>query len=372
MRTLYIDRDPETFRDIALHLQGYHITPRDGEHFVKLFADAQFYSLPRLTKQLFKSDIFISIGGVPFRIPRDSFSAPGNSPNYFSLGFAQWFSTPSEVFPGLDRNALLRPPSISPPAVPNKSGDVFAELMRMLQGYEVEIRSPAHRANLLRDARYFHLKGLEQHLVDCQISFNLARQHHEILIRLEDIRQSGVGVLPDARASEAPDDVNPSTAESSKSGSVTYARPYTDDARIPHHLVLETSAAEHATLTLLRLPPTTAATTALVAFHGDTLRRVTALLTIAATKIGLDPPSSSSLSEPISARLDGATSLVLDGRDVDSDAVQSSGEWVVRRAQWRVRIEGGAEGVRGVLYAVKIEACTLERGRNAARAFLGA
>jgi len=44
VRTLYIDRDPDTFRDIALHLQGYHITPRDGEHFVKLYADAQFYS----------------------------------------------------------------------------------------------------------------------------------------------------------------------------------------------------------------------------------------------------------------------------------------------------------------------------------------
>lgn len=44
MRTLYIDRDPDTFRDIALHLQGYHIAPRDGEHFVKLYADAQFYS----------------------------------------------------------------------------------------------------------------------------------------------------------------------------------------------------------------------------------------------------------------------------------------------------------------------------------------
>jgi hypothetical protein len=44
VRTLYIDRDPETFRDIALHLQGYHITPKDSEQFVKLFADAQFYS----------------------------------------------------------------------------------------------------------------------------------------------------------------------------------------------------------------------------------------------------------------------------------------------------------------------------------------
>ena len=44
VKTLYIDRDPITFRDIALHLQGYHIQPRDGTHFVRLFADAQFYS----------------------------------------------------------------------------------------------------------------------------------------------------------------------------------------------------------------------------------------------------------------------------------------------------------------------------------------
>jgi hypothetical protein len=43
IRTLYIDRDPGTFRDIAQHLQGYHIQPRDGAHFVRLFADAQFY-----------------------------------------------------------------------------------------------------------------------------------------------------------------------------------------------------------------------------------------------------------------------------------------------------------------------------------------
>lgn len=44
IRTLYIDRDPMTFQDIALHLQGYHVHPRDATHFVRLFADAQFYS----------------------------------------------------------------------------------------------------------------------------------------------------------------------------------------------------------------------------------------------------------------------------------------------------------------------------------------
>ena len=44
VRTLYIDRDPATFCDISLHLQGYHIEPRDGSHFVKLLVDAQFFS----------------------------------------------------------------------------------------------------------------------------------------------------------------------------------------------------------------------------------------------------------------------------------------------------------------------------------------
>ena len=44
IKTLYIDRDPVTFKDISLHLQGYHIEPRDGKHFVRLFADAKFYT----------------------------------------------------------------------------------------------------------------------------------------------------------------------------------------------------------------------------------------------------------------------------------------------------------------------------------------
>ena len=43
MRTLYIDRDAVTFRDIALHLQGYRLTIRDSTHFARVFADAQFY-----------------------------------------------------------------------------------------------------------------------------------------------------------------------------------------------------------------------------------------------------------------------------------------------------------------------------------------
>ncbi|KAJ5485738.1 hypothetical protein N7530_000038 [Penicillium desertorum] len=115
IRTLYIDRDPTTFREIARHLQGYHVRPQDGAQFVKLFADAQFYTLPRLMSQLFESECFIQIGDRHFQIPRDIFSGPGDSPNFFTLGFAAFFASPSEVFPGLDRQGLLRPPAIIPP-----------------------------------------------------------------------------------------------------------------------------------------------------------------------------------------------------------------------------------------------------------------
>ncbi|KAJ5849072.1 hypothetical protein N7534_007761 [Penicillium rubens] len=115
IRTLYIDRDPATFREIARHLQGYYVRPQDGAQFVKLFADAQFYTLPRLMSQLFESECFIQIGDRHFQIPRDIFSGPGDSRNFFTLGFAAFFASPSEVFPGLDRQGLLRPPAIIPP-----------------------------------------------------------------------------------------------------------------------------------------------------------------------------------------------------------------------------------------------------------------
>ncbi|KAH7109838.1 hypothetical protein B0J11DRAFT_233886 [Dendryphion nanum] len=317
LRTLYIDRDPDTFRDIALHLQGYHIIPRDGEHYVKLFADAQFYSLPRLTKQLFSTDIFVRIGGRPFQIPRDIFSSPGDSPNYFSLGFAQFFSTPTEVFPGLDRNALLRPPSISPPIIPNKNGDIFAELIKILQGYKIEIRNEEHRAQLLRDARYFHLKGLEQRLIPCEISYNLSRNQSEILIRLEDIRQSGVSFKPDGQssitssnsgsgstavsisgASPDPSASKPTSPAVSTGGShyrgglVSYARPYTDDHANHNILILEISGSEHTTLHLPSYAPTVSSSSSptldlRTTFHATTLARITSLFSVIASKMGL-------------------------------------------------------------------------------------
>ncbi|KAK1772777.1 hypothetical protein QBC33DRAFT_484079 [Phialemonium atrogriseum] len=404
IRTLYIDRDPVTFTDISLHLQGYHVTPRDGTHFVRLFADAQFYSLPKLISQLYEESIFMSIGHREFQIPRDLFNAPGNSPNYFSLGFAMFFSSPHDLFPGLDREGLLRPPSILPPSVPGRSAETFAELLHLLRGYPVHIRDEEHRESLLRDCRYFNFKGLEQRLIPHAIAFNQARRRDEIALRLEHILKSGVGVSPEP----APNDP--------LAGWVTYARPYVDDR--PAELVLEIGGEA----TRLHRSSMRAE------FFRDARARLPRLFELVIAKASQhqhphqhhQPSSQPAAAEDnlVPVLLDGETSIVLDGRpwmpagaaddeedpmteglgglDVamaESDAgvaaaagpfrkrrrTQSRHDgggaeaWVVRTGQWRLRVRSarnGRAGVECVLVAVKLDAVSSERARNASRGFL--
>ncbi|KAI9732826.1 MAG: hypothetical protein M1834_003764 [Cirrosporium novae-zelandiae] len=288
VRTLYIDRDPITFQDIAQHLQGYHICPRDGTHFVKIFADAQFYSLPRLISQLYDSAICMRIGDRDFCIPKDIFSSPGDSPNFFSLGFAVFFSTPSEVFPGLNNYGLLRPPSILPPEVPNRSADVFAQLLHMLRGYPVQIKNEDHRKELLRDCRYFHLRGLEQKLIAHAIEYNPFRRVEEITIHLEDVRQSGLSIC----SSNSDSRYEFSTPTPPSTSFVTYARPFVDSH--PYDLIIDLP--ESTTILKSRLcsasprqgiiPPIPIISYSLT-FHQPTLARIASLLNLLATKLNL-------------------------------------------------------------------------------------
>lgn len=426
IRTLYIDRDPVTFTDISLHLQGYHVQPRDGTHFVRLFADAQFYSLPKLISQLYDESIFMSIGHKEFQIPRDLFTDPGNSPNYFSLGFAIFFSKPGEVFPGLDREGLLRPPSILPPSVPGRSADVFEELLHLLRGYPVHIRNETHRQTLLRDCRYFNFKGLEQRLIPHSISYNQSRRREEIVLRLEDILKSGITVAPEP------------TVADPLAGWVNYARPYVDTQS--YQLILEIGGeASKLHLSSMR-----------VEFFRDAKTRIARLFEVIATKLNLPPttvplgllmaqggassqpatPGNTPLSDDlVRVVLDPEASIVLDGKPrgppsstpsqqllsaVDeagpsppgdefspasmsgaSSAAQqqptrkrrrvdqeSSGsgygaaaadEWIIRTGQWRLLIRGvknGKSAVECVLVAVKLDAMSSEQARNAARGFL--
>ncbi|KZF23956.1 hypothetical protein L228DRAFT_85816 [Xylona heveae TC161] len=422
IRTLYIDRDPVVFRDISLHLQGYYVQPRDVTHYVKLFSDAQFYSLPRLISQLFESEIFVEIGGRSFQIPRDIFSGPGDSPNFFSLGFGLFFSTPARTFPGLDRVGLLRPPSIQPPNVPNRSADTFADLIHLLRGYPVHIRNEEHRAELIRDCRYFHLRGLEQKLIPHHISFNAQRHRSEIVIRLEDVKPSGILVK---------DDPLPAVNQASPIAWVNYARPFADGAS--YELVLQISGES----TRLNVGARRAD------FHGKDKARISSLFQVIANKMNLPvnqplgllmmsgggvakqpvSPGNTPLSEDlVKIQVDKHADIILDGEpyrmdhEVDEDdsglptsgpagttpspgwsgprvgqspvsqakagkkikrrdSREEAGEWIVRTGQWRLRVQPcQEEAARGrmelVLVAVKLDAYSGQLGRNRQRPFL--
>ncbi|KAI5801120.1 hypothetical protein EDC01DRAFT_716380 [Geopyxis carbonaria] len=467
VKPLYIDRDPETFRDIVRHLQGYHIAPRDGPHFVRLFADAQFYRIPKLMSQLFESEIFISIGSQHFQINRDLFNSPGNSPNYFTLGFAVFFSSPGEVFPGLNREGLLRPPSILPPEVPGRSAEIFREILHLLRGYPVQIRSPEHRQQLLRDCKYFHLKGLEQTLIPHEISYNPKRGRHEILIRLEDIKPSGISFCADHPAPPPDGSGRPVYVP----GWVHYARPYVDEQ--PRELILEISG-EHTHIDWRH---------SRAEFIGTTNQLITGLLQVITNKLALpistewpmglkmiermnnvntsstgpSSPGNTPLSDDkvkvhlgpecyismdgeefydregiptVEIERENATSIdagVFDGR-TGSDtgrsegvggggggaspiiwpnsqygslsrpastksqsvgpsshprkrlkrkgSMEEGGEWMIKRGQWRLRIQtvhgpdGRATRLEAIMVGVKLEAFSGEHGRNSSRAFL--
>lgn len=367
--------------------------------------------------QLFETEIFIQIGDRHFQIPRDIFSDPGNSPNFFSLGFAVFFASPDEVFPGLDRQGLLRPPSIVPPSVPSRSAEVFAQLLHFLRGYPVHVENEDHRAELLRDCRYFHLRGLEQKLIAHEIRYNSQRQKSEISLRIEDIRPSGVQFLQD----ESPQ------ALSWSSGWVHYARPFVDDE--PYELIMEIGD-ESTILDLNTMRPE---------FSGLTKARISSLLQVIANKINLaanttsDPTSAPADSGPqtdnqkraalsddavwglvdrdADVRLDGEPYIVDGGlqggtrttksantdhttrnghnpsnRAAGADSEPSSkrkranaddrGQWIIRRGQWRLRAQpdprpGDASRVDLVLVAVKLDAFTEPRTRNMGRQFLG-
>lgn len=379
--------------------------------------------MPRLISQLYEESIFISIGNREFKIPKDIFSDPGNSPNYFSLGFAVFFSSPTEVFPGLNRDGLLRPPSILPPSVPNRSADTFQEILHLLSGYPLQIKNEDHRAELLRDCRYFHLKGLEQKLIRHTISYNLARGKEEITLRIEDIRQSGISVSAPAPPSTSTTPTEPQHTY------VNYARPFIDTK--PRDLVLEIGSS----LSSLHFPPSsnnppssspTTTTQAKVTFHLDAKTRISRLFEVLATKLnlpttqplGLLMKTGGASSQPASpgntALNDGNGDLVgvvldfgeadvwLDGkalnanfmvheedegprkkRKLDVDGSGSGGGgvegtiWIIKTAQWRLRIQHSSKGsqngkvrVECVLVAVKIDAVSGEKGWNSTRGFL--
>jgi hypothetical protein len=365
--------------------------------------------VPRLTQQLFKSDIFIQIGGRDFQLPRNLFSAPGDQPNYFSLGFAHFFSTSADQqFPGEEgAQTLLRPRALLPPSVPNKDSDIFADLLAILQGYDVDIKDEAHRAKLIRDAKYFHLKGLEQKLLPATITYNLLRDRAEILMKLEDLRQSGITFIPDSTIPAAVD-ANPQQRANEQSGYIAYQRPFIDE--IARELIVETAGPQENA----RIDPL--AKRAL--FTGEVRAKMTSFFSVVSSKMGLpstvplglmlmtsgggvarqpiSPANSGISDEWVKVGMDRGTHLILNGREIawaqDSDDEEITTApadfhdwpdmenedafmnrvWFVTKAHWRLRIEKNkATGkVEVMLIAVKLEAYTRERARNKEKRYL--
>lgn len=406
---------------------------RDNSHYVKLCADAQFYSLPRLISQLFDSEIYVSVGGKQIQLPRDSFAGPGNSSNFFSLGFAGFLSSRDDAFPGLESRGLMRPPAVQPQSVPLRSAAVFQDLVHLARGYPLSSRDTNHRAELLSDCKYYGLKGLMHKIFVHKITYNVERGTSEILMRLEDVHKSGISFISDASPSDQPP----------LGGWVNYSRPFVDETS--YEAIIEIGKQE----TKIDFRSMRAD------FYSDTKARVSSLFQVVADKMNLPSnlplglmmssggasaapasPANTPLSEDrVKIRISPNAHIILDGQDhtleegtldhqynldIDFDppsrsfpplvtpntstglspiarpstarppptkkrkrrgSLDDSGEWIIKRGQWRVRVQPRVDlspkarsaegaGMEIVLCAVKLDAVSGQRGRNMAREFL--
>jgi hypothetical protein len=258
-------------------------------------------------------------------------------------------------------------------------------------------------------------------LLPCEISRNMLRGRSEILLRLDDLRQSGVSFAADPDSQQlVRDSNNQSTAATplsnleapndTPSGWITYQRPFIDDAS--HDLVLEISSSEAMRLDIVAMRAT---------FTGQAKARVASLFQVIANKLNLPAmvplglmmmqsgggiaalpasPANSGVSgdrvhitigKDAWVELDGA---VLEWEDSTDDENQSMNQddlpgirkwgdmdkeldkdmaWIVVKGQWRLRVEPAEDEKSKVevsLCAVRIEAHSDELYRNKKRGFL--
>jgi hypothetical protein len=243
-------------------------------------------------------------------------------------------------------------------------------LVVLLKGYEVEVRSEEHRKMLVRDARYYCFRGVEQGLVRCRISSFLdissGGTRDEIEIGLEDVKSSGISFAGE-------DEIG----KEGVSGEVHYARPYVDD--VGRRLVLEIGGDS-----VVRVVMDCDGSSGHVKFWGKTAAKMKRLVGIVGTRTGLSlPDSEGSQGVPFGARCEigNQADVVVDGKSwnvgddcLSRDAMvlgQGESGWIVKRSQWRIKVSACKDGKLEVsLEAVKIEAYSSERARNGDRGFL--
>lgn len=231
---IFLESVPANFN---LNNTGYAYVPQDDIEYAHILSDARYFHLPKLTKQLMTSEVFLRVGGTPFRLQRLIFSSAGNDVNYFTVGFKMYFGLPSEYMAQTQKEdqAYLRPAPIACPSVPNRSGKLFGDLVTILEGASLHIRDSDHQKKLLQEARFYRFLGVEQHLIEHRITFNRCRNASEIVMNLADIKPAGLSIQRVGCGLQT----------------VHYARPYVDIT--PRELVFQIKVDEQAAL--IKSPP---------------------------------------------------------------------------------------------------------------------
>lgn len=260
----------------------------------------------------------------------------------------------------------------------------------MLRGYPLHIRDDSHRAALLRDCRYYRFTGVEQLLIPFDISYNVMRQESEIVVRIEDIKTSGLSL----------------NTSSIHDGFVRYARPFAD--KTPHYLIAQISGGS-ITLDVINM---------VAILHSPIKQQLKSVMQ--ALEKGLERTvSAAGMSQRPSARLmfnenglrvmiDEDSDVVLDGKSYDAKTLEGLGAasfggfpsdgtslgtkrrreetedkpatWTICNSQWRIRLQASSppisdppameSNVEPILVAVKIDAVSQERRYNQRRNFL--
>lgn len=186
-RILFVDRDPEIFRYIYNHLQGYYINIPNEIIYTKLFSDAMYYRLPRLRGLLKNSGFYyVNIGGQSFKVNKQLFKHKGNDKNYFKITAEMIYQDIEDFFINQEKQRMLRPPPQTW-AYCSKSPEIFKQILVLLNGGKFE-GTESQRHNLLKEIKFYRLLRLEQEVIAHKFFNNPFNNTPEIFINLLDIK----------------------------------------------------------------------------------------------------------------------------------------------------------------------------------------
>lgn len=173
-RTLHVDKDPELFALIVKHLRGYYVYPENDVEYLNLLRDANFYGLNRL-KTTLQEYLFVNVGGRSFRLPWSLF-LKDNQHNMFNGPLRHTITSQQNK-------------GYTSPIYIDRDPDTFQDIIYLLRGYTIDIKSKVHRENLLKDSQYYAFRQLTDKLLTAKktATFNDG-PNMEIMLLLNDVR----------------------------------------------------------------------------------------------------------------------------------------------------------------------------------------